>query len=261
MSGGVRVEGIKVELNEDEKEVVLKTVKEAHFAIQQLYNWLNGETLTEEMKETLVSLVDYKVSDIGEVLGVDTKSKEKVEEKHAEIRKANLKIRELEEKIGKNNPIEGLKEQLKALSTLVQEWWKKDGFGYVKNIKFTQYGGFEAELGVSFHSFSSTFSKTPASDRRTKKEWIQSLKDKGYQLYEKEKSLDIELIDCPENRELIEDEIETRFPSALVESWEVRRILEAPGRVYEILSIKMDIQDLTEIKALESYIEKKEGES
>lgn len=250
------MEGIKVVLNADEKEVALKTIKEANFAIQQLYNWLNGDSLTVETKETLLSLVDYKVSDIGQVLGVDTKSNEKIEKKHAEIRQANLKIRELEEKIGKNSPIEGLKEQLKALSELVQAWWKKDGFGYIREMNFTQYGRFEAELSISFHSFSSTFSKTPASDRKTKKEWIQSLKDKGYQLYQNENGSDIELIDCPENRKLIEDEIESRFPSALVESWEVRRILNAPGRVYEIVSIKMDIQDLKEIKALELYVGK-----
>lgn len=248
------MEGIKVVLTEDEKEVALKTVKDAHFAIQQLYSWLDGDTLTEEMKETLVSLVDYKVADIGEVLGVDTNSKEKVEEKHAEIRKANQKIRELEEKIGANNPIEGLKEQLKALSKLVDSWWDRDGFGYIKEQKFTSYGNFEAVLGVSFHSFSSSFSKTPASDRLTKKEWIQSLKDKGYQLYEKERVSDIELIDCPENRKLIEEEIENRFPSAMVHGWESRRILNAPGSVYELSAIKVNILDLTDIKALETYL-------
>lgn len=249
------MEGTKVVLNDDEKEVVMKSVKDAHFALQQLFSWLGKDSLTDEMSETLVSVVDYKVADIGKILGVDTNSKEKVEEKHAEIRTANLKIQELEKKLGANAPIEGLKEQLKELSDLFNKWWKKDGFSYVKNIQFTEYGRFEAELGVSFHSFSSSFSKTPASDRLTRAEWIQSLKDKGYQLYEKEKGSDIELLDCPENRKLIEDEIEERFPSGEVYNWDSRRILDAPGRLYQILSIKIDIQDVREIKALETYLE------
>jgi hypothetical protein len=248
-----------IQLNQDDKEVCLKTLKDTYFAVKQLHDLVGADKLNEQMKETVPQLVEYHMANVSKILGFDSMSAKKVEEKHAEIRKANQTIRELEAKLGSNNPIEGLKEQLKELSDAFKSWWRSDGFGYVKEAKFTEYGRFEAELGISFHR-SSIFSKKPASERLSQKEWEASLVEKGYQIYQNENGGDKELIDCLENRELLSNLIEERFPSALVDGWVVQRIYEAEGRIYEIHSFKVDISELKDLKIVQDEYRRKEEE-
>ncbi|PLS18874.1 hypothetical protein CVD28_00290 [Bacillus sp. M6-12] len=247
-----------ISFTDDQKEVCIKTLKDTYFAVKQLHDLISVDKLNESMRETIPQLVEYHMAEISKIIGFDSASAKKVEEKHAEIRKANETIRELEKKIASNNPIEGLKEQLEHYASLFQRWWRADGFGYVKEMRFTQYGRFEAELGISFHR-SSIFSKKPASERQSKKEWLESLKEQGYKIYENERGGDKELIDCPENKELLINLIEQRFPSAFIEGWRNQRIYEAEGHVYEIHEFKVDISDLQDLKALERYFES-EGE-
>lgn len=250
----------RIQLNQDDKEVCVKTLKDTYFAVKQLHDLVVADKLNEQMKETVPQLIEYHMANVSKILGFDSVSAKKVEEKHAEIRKANEKIRELEQKIASDNPIEGLKEQLENLSKLFQRWWRTDGFGYVKEMRFTQYGRFEAELGISFSRFSSLFSKKPASERMSQKEWEASLVEQGYKIYQNERGGDKELMDCPENKELLTKLIEERFPSAFIEGWTNQRIYEADGHAYEIHTFKVDISDLKDLKELEDYFKEDKEE-
>jgi hypothetical protein len=242
-----------VSLNMAEKMRCLKELRDIHFSVEQLYNWVQKDRLTEEMKERLLQLIEFHVADLSKILGFDSLSAQKVEEKYAEIRRANQRIRELEKQLGSKNPIEGLREQLKELTDLFRKWWDKEGFGYVREMYFTDYGTLEADLGFSFQK-TNLFSDTPVSDEIAEQQWLESLKEKGYQLYTRKRSDDKELLDCPKNRELLTELLESRFPSLEIKKWESYKIYESEENLYEIRSVKVSIKDVRDLKALEEYL-------
>ncbi|WCK57120.1 hypothetical protein PP175_28435 (plasmid) [Aneurinibacillus sp. Ricciae_BoGa-3] len=239
-------------LNADDKAVALKTLKDTYFAVKQMYEWLQKDTLPVELSHTMSQTVEYQMSELSKLIGFDSLSAKNVEEKHAEIRKANQRIRALEAQLGNKNPVEGLSEQLKSLSELVNQWWRVDGFNYVKELAFTNYGKLEVEFGISF-SRRRVFSKTPISDQLSEKEWIKSLQDNGYQLHFNQNVRECHLVDCPVNRKLIQSLLESRFQSVMIEEWKNQCIFETDD-LFELRGIKVHIGDLKEVKALEKFL-------
>ncbi|MGR5963179.1 hypothetical protein ACT7DN_30565 [Bacillus paranthracis] len=69
-----------VVLNADQKAVALKGLKDLFFATQQMHEWLSKDTLTEEMKGTLISLSESYISDVAKATDYESnlvKEKEK----------------------------------------------------------------------------------------------------------------------------------------------------------------------------------------
>lgn len=140
-------------------------------------------------------------------------------------------------------------------------WWNRDGFGYIKEYGYTEYGRSEAKLGFSFHRHS-VFSKTPVTDRETKQQWLDGLKENGYRIYESDNGNDRELIDCPENRKLLMELIKECFPSALVEGFKTSVIYESMDPLFKIDHVKIHISELSELKRLETeYANEKREEA
>ncbi|MEF7566029.1 hypothetical protein V4V35_23850 [Bacillus infantis] len=210
----------KLVLNEDQKAVLLKALKDIHFANGQLHEWVKKDDLTVEMSKSLPSLIESYFSEAAKILDYESHLLEEKKKRYVEIRNANQKIRELEEKIGSSKPVDGLKEQLKHMSDVVHRWWGTEGFNHVSEERFSTYGA----LRLQFHFMLDHYrmlSETPVTDARNQKEHIQFLRDKGFEFadFEKGRSEKLDLIDNPKNRSLLSAMLKERFPSLEIHSW------------------------------------------
>ncbi|OHX41684.1 hypothetical protein [Cytobacillus oceanisediminis] len=237
----------KVIFNEDQKAVLLKALKDIHFANGQLHEWVKKDSLTEEMSKTLPSLIENYFSEVAKVLNYESHLLAEKEKRYEDIRKANIRIRELEEKLGSGKPVEGLKEQLQHLADKVRDWWDKEGFHHVSEMKYHSSGVMSMDFCFMLDHYSS-FSKTPETDKRNKKEHIQMLRDQGFEFadFEKGRSEKLNLIDNPINRTLLSKMLKTRFPSLEIHSWDNMSSYSDPD-VFVIWHVNAYIYDLKDI--------------
>lgn len=236
-----------VEFNEDQKSVLLKTLKDLHHANGQLYEWVERDELTEDMSKILPSLIESHFSEIAKIVNYESHLLAEKEKRHEDIRNANLKIRELEEKLGSDKPVDGLKEQLRHLWKTVQTWWNTEGFHHVSEECFYPYGGLKVEFHFMLDHFRS-YSQTPETDKRNKQEHIQLLRDKGFEFadFEQDRSEKLSLIDNPHNRKLLTAMLRERFPSIQIHKWGNRCSRKDPD-TFLIWNIDAMIVDLADI--------------
>lgn len=205
----------KVIFNPDQKAVALKTLKDMFFAVKQLRDWISEDNLSQEMAGILPQLIEGHFTDISKLLNYESVLTKEKEERHQRIREANRRIRELEKQLGDNKPIDGLKEQLQLLASRVSSWWNKYGFYHVSDVVFTEYGLYKARFCFMLdHLY--TFSETPVTDKKNRKQRVQELIEEGWDIYYEEGGRSPKLVDNDNNRSRLVKLIQTRFPSAKI---------------------------------------------
>ncbi|HDR4908338.1 TPA: hypothetical protein QCR48_004853 [Bacillus cereus] len=217
-----------VVLNADQKVVALKGLKDLFFTVQQMHEWLSKDNLTEEMKGTLISLSECYISDVAKATNYESNLAKEREERHADIRNANIRIRELEQQMANMKPIDGLKEQLAGLTRKIDEWWDELGFNYISEMSFSKWGGLDIKFGFQLGRVSMLLSSTPVSDKEDDADKIQQLRDKGFVFTEEDS--EAHLADNDTNKQLLVQLLEERFPSIRItgmETWNGRRNKEA----------------------------------
>lgn len=213
-----------LKFNEDQKAVLLKDTKDLFFAAQQLHEWIKKEALSEGMAETLPSLIESHFVSIGKALNYESQLLKEHEQRYVEIRQANHRVRELEEQLASNKPVDGLQEQLRGLRDTIYNWWTGIGFAHVSEIEFSGWGSAVVQLSLSLDSSSSALlNDKPVSKKKSKLNKIQELVEKGFELVrEDEHSNRWEVLDTLNNRQLLTKMIINRFPSVNIskmESW------------------------------------------
>lgn len=243
-------------LNADDKEVCLNALKEINSQLGFMYELIQENTLSEDMRDTLSGLFEYRMADIAKKTGYDSLSVKVLEEKHKAIREANNKIHELEKKLGSEDLTDKIEAQIKYLTNLVDKWWDIEGFNYIREMYFRKYGMLEIELGFSFNDFSSRYSDKPITSKEKHKSWIEEVKERGFKIV-KRKGDGAMLIDCEDNRKMLIDMIKNRFPSVEIlqfENYNVSR--KSQSELFEIRGLKILIRNIREIKNLEDYVSK-----
>lgn len=244
----------KIILNEDDKAVCLNALKELNGQLSFMYQLIQEDRLDENTRDTLSSLFEYSMTDISEKTGYDSLSAKVLDEKYKAIREANVKIRELERKIGSEDLTDKIEEQISYLIGLVDKWWDIEGFQYIRDISFRKYGMLEAELGFSFMGFSSRYSDKPVTAKIKYQTWIEELEERGFNIISG-KRRDSILVDCESNRELLISMIKNRFPSVEILQFENYNASRKRGsELFEIRGLKILIRDIRDVKNLESYI-------
>ncbi|EJP82295.1 hypothetical protein P5815_29370 [Bacillus cereus] len=204
-----------VVLNEDQKAVTLKRLKDLCFTAQQMHEWLSEDKLTEEMKGTLISLSESHISVIAKETNYESDLARERDRRSNDLRNANLRIRELEEKMADMKPIDGLSEQLNALTNKIKGWWREIGFNYISEMTFTEYGGLDVKFAFSLTRLSRIFSKKPISDKNDEVDKIQQLRNRGFVLIKEDNEL--QLVDNDTNKKLLISLLEERFPSISID--------------------------------------------
>ncbi len=200
-----------VVLNDDEKQVALKRLSEIFNITGELYNELKNDELTEEMKNTLFSLLESYTSEASKVMKYNSEATQRIDKRYADIRKANSRIHELEKMLSDNTQVSGLKELLYSMHDAIYGWWKKQGFNLVTEDTFGGYG-YKGRfcLDTSHISFESTM---PVTEEKEHKNRLEQMIEEGYEFAQEDRR-EYVLLDTPNNRDLITKLVKKQVPKS-----------------------------------------------
>ncbi|GEM_PF-3127069 len=169
----------------------------------------SGEFMTRQVARGVMNTTETRLVKLGQLLGVDTEAAQRIEERAANLRYANGRIRELEAQLGQVMPAEGLQLRLRALNEKLDDWWDCEGLGYIRELSFGGYGA-AAEFGLRFTGckpyVTDAEDKTPAERRDL---WLADLQRRGFVLNDDDGK---GVTDCPASREAVRALFEQRFP-------------------------------------------------
>lgn len=235
----------RVSLTPDQKVVTLKGAKDLVHGASYIYEMVENDTLTVEMRDNMCSLLDHYLKELCEPIGYASQAAARIEEKHADIRKLNGRIHELERKLGEAAPIDTVPNLLRNLHDSIGKWWKNEGFGWIHEYEYGPYGTVHLKFSFSFDRIFS-MSNTPVSDKKTKEDERNDLEKQGY-IFVIDES-EHRLMDCDTNRILLQHLLTKRFPSITIRYWENRHVHKSD--LFALWGIKAVIQD---IKDLETF--------
>lgn len=214
--------------NADQMEVSVRHVQDAQLALSLIAHTLKTKgRISEEVMRTCLASVEHQVADLGRLLGVSTQSEAAVTERFAQLRAANLRIRDLEAQLGQGQSPEATQQAIRQLYEHLNKWWDLDGFGHISEMHFEPYG-ISVKFSCSlFGAFRLLRSKTPVSDRDNYQQWVSDLESRGYVLYREKGEREPNLKDCDQTRAALERLFAQRLPSATVTAFENQRRGEA----------------------------------
>lgn len=203
----------------DQAVVIARDVRTTCTGLMHLAETLNKQQeVSIDLAQSVLYIAEATVGDVGKRLGVQTESAAQREERYAQIRAANLRVHQLERQLGEGESATRTKMQIRNLADKLEYWWRTKGFGHVSDLNFTNYGVLDARLSCHlFGDFRLTHSETPVSDKVSKQQWHQQLRDQGFVLQEK-RGEDVEVVDCDQSREALRSLIRSALPSATIHS-------------------------------------------
>lgn len=207
-----------VELNADQRAVLMKSLKEQMFGFSHLYSNLEkGEEISKSVVKSILYLGDARIAEASKIVGIELDSNKEREERYARIRGLNERIRELEIELGKSGTVSQTQAHLKLLAEEVDSWWGKEGLGYVRELSFKKNGAIEAELScVVSGDYSILYSDTPVTDKENKSLWVERLKEAGLVLAQISSREDFDVVDCDKSQSVLNTWVTSRFPSARI---------------------------------------------
>lgn len=204
-------------LNPDSQELAARHINETYHALQTVMQGVAGKLpLTEELAKNCISIMEFRLRDLCSALGVETQGAAEVNNRHAKLRAANMRIHELEGQLGQSQAPELTQMSVKRLHEVLNEWWDFEGFGHLSSVEFGPYG---VEVKLSCHLFGvnrPSSSDTPVSAREAQAQWYADLAKRGFQLKSDPKEREAHLADSDQNRQLLCDLVQRRLPSAHV---------------------------------------------
>jgi hypothetical protein len=231
-------------LNPDDKAVALKELSDLFYAAKQMYDWIKEDGLSEEMKDTLFSLIESHTAHASKPLGYDSNAAKVIDERYADIRKANQTIHELEKKLSENTQVTGLKELLYAMHSTLYKWWGLQGFNLVTDDSFGFYG-YKGRFCLSLYHIS-FMSRKPVTDAKNHKNRLEQMIEEGYEIEEEDR--EFVLLDTPTNRSKITALVKAKFPSIDIYKWNNWCLHKKEG--FQLRDFEAYIRDLSELRAL-----------
>ncbi len=212
-----------INLTDDQKSVVTKITGEVGFMIANLRDWVNNDSLTKNMQVAIPSLLESNLTQLFKVLDYDSTLVEEREERYAAIKAANGTINVLREQLANLRPIDGLSEQLSQLNRKVYDWWHTEGLGHTSDLVFTDGGNVRCTLNcmLSRHRSSLDLSNTPVSDDVKWVDHVANLRSMGLE-FQEDSSNYLMVFDNPNNRQVLKQLLEARFPSILINQYRSR---------------------------------------
>ena len=205
-------------LNADDSAVALKAITSAHSALGVMYEHIKEKKpLDAEYANNILYMCESYWSDIGKILKIETDSAFERNQRHKQVRAAHERVRELEKQIGSSATPESIQQCIAHMNALISAWWRKFGFGFVSDVKFSRggcYADFSCHLNGDFLFIDSP---TPISDKEAKENWFASLREAGYILTPGRRDQD--LVDCDHNREILVRLFAKYAPSAQIQSF------------------------------------------
>ena len=140
-----------VTLSDEDKKVVTKALKDLIQSASFLYEMVSKDTLTEEMRETMTSLIATYSRDGLRPLGFQDQATKDHDDLVRRLRNANMDNEELRQQLGQKVSLEDLREKMKTIARAFDEWGDYHGFGYIGDIHFDSYGCLHGNMNLSTH--------------------------------------------------------------------------------------------------------------
>ena len=238
-------------LSEDDREVLAGKLKDGAFALATLRECLKKSlTVDVELVRTTLKVAEHTIADVSGTTGAALDTQEDVEQRSRDLRRLNMRVRELESQIGAGASPEVLRHGLGSVGKKFKTWWKQEGFGHVAELAFSEYGQLSATLSCHLfgrHSYS--MSATPVSDREKHRLWLESLDARGFDLVsESDAGREIEIRDTDRSRAAVAALVSKAFPSAKIV--ETRSHLVYGTTKHALRDVDVTIYDLADVLAL-----------
>ena len=233
-----------IALKPDQVDAVKKSVRKLQEHLGMITWHLDHEGITPGMAKLCLGVVDYDLAGLGKLLGVDTQADERLEARHAEIRKANLRIHALEGMIGREQTPESIQPALQVLVKQINAWWDLEGFGHISDISFGEYA-LKVDFSCQFTGCKPIIQSTePLTHKERFKLWLAMLQERGFELIREDGEKGIR--DCPASRETLRALFAQRFGRHQISEFKSRETKEGS----RLVGMQVYIYDLGPIVKL-----------
>lgn len=233
-------------LSPDQTAVALREIKNAFGALSTIAEALQKNLpLNAKLVHDILYVSEHYLADLGKVLKVETEGAAVIAKRTADIKVANMRIRELEAQLGNTQSPEATQMSIQNLAERLTKWWTQVGFGHVSSLHFGRYG---CEVNFSCHLFGDYVlidSKTPLTDKQKKVLWHKNLETEGYVLADTRG--EISVADCDASRNTLRSFFAKYLPSARVTAFEN---YGDPEGVFVLRSVKVFIKNISEVPDL-----------
>jgi hypothetical protein len=228
-----------VQLDEQQRKNALKALGDLSFVVSTLHRNIKEQNLETGFKESLLSLIENHSTEILKALDFESQMIKDKEERYVEIRNLNNENRDLRKQLGEKVSNEDIREGLKNIGDSIKKWWGTEGLGHTSEIQFTERG----HVNVKFSTRITDNYWT--EDGESEEEKSSRLASLGLKVLKRDSGRDGITIDNESNRQWLKDLIQSRYPSAeinSVENWGGRK------GFFEMRSLDVIIYDLDDIK-------------
>lgn len=165
-----------------------------------------------------VSCMERYWADAMESLGVPSIVQRDIKNRHQDLRKANMTIHELTEKLGKEVTPEHIQCGIGRAEELVREWWESCGFDHVAEFTASKYSCF-AELSLmssNVRKLERAEENAHLSHNDISELWNRQMKEKGFIIVPEEEAAGRDgcILSCDQNNALLRSMLTKRFPNA-----------------------------------------------
>lgn len=234
-----------VDLNADDQAVLQSEVRKAISGLSYLAEMAVKGALTRDFGKNVLSVTGFALANITKVTGIETNAAAEQEQRYAGIRAANMRVHELEAKLGAAAGTEQVQLGLKDFGKKLNSWWDLEGFGHITEMSFSEYGSCQLEFSCSLFGTSHLAnSPTPISDKEKEALWKACLKERGFVLATDDRD---SLVDCDASRAVLTKLFAERLPSSHIMGFTNHG---GPKGVLKMRSVKLFIRNLEEIRVL-----------
>ena len=232
-----------VKLSKDEVTYLNKEIKNSIHSLHYLSEMINGNNLNEDMKDTMLTVLENILIEFNISLKRESRLVTEQEERTTKIRTLNMKVRELENELAKvssnNLSPNYITSVIKQIHNSLQDKLrnKKNGVSGLIDINIKNEYRVEIEFKPMLDSYTSSFSKTPETDKENHNKWINNLKEYGFEL-----NKDFDLLLTDNNILLLENKIKEVLPQSNFTS--IRNWTYKNDSVIKSISFNISLEDL-----------------
>ncbi|MFJ1470251.1 hypothetical protein [Massilia orientalis] len=171
-------------LDEDQSAVLRREIGGMLSALRYLAELCEpGKPVQRQLIHSILYTSESRLAQLSTITGVETDSAAERERRYLEIRRANIRVHELERQLGGAVTAEQTKQAVAYLISKLNRWWRHEGLGVVREAALDTWGGLTVTLSCSlFGTTRSTDSSTPVTDKSDRAAWLKSLEARGFLL-------------------------------------------------------------------------------
>lgn len=231
-------------LSPDDKHLCLEQTKNAYQALQLFLEIQNDNESDKKFNQTAFSIIEHMISDLASKWGIPSTVYDAHMARIDENKNRNKRIQELEENIAKTSDYTTFKENMKTISTRINQVWNAKGFGNYDQMSIGEYESVTVTLRLTPAREPWNIDiKVKGSEDNIPKEISDAFEAHKFELYNQEEEY-VYLYDCDSNRYKIEHLVRTIYPGCGIIGWKSRNSRD----IFLIDGVEIKLTDLSYFK-------------